>query len=87
MSDGDLGGGYGGGPTTTWGHYVYAVLSVGLGIVFIVKVPDTWWLGAIFVALGPFFIVMAHSRKRIQAWAKEKRRRKPGDPMTLNDLE
>lgn len=88
MSDGDFGGGYyGGGPTTTWGHYVYAVLSVGFGVFAIVKAPDLWWLGAIFVAFGPLFIVMAHTRHRIQGWAKEKRRRKPGDPMTLNDLD
>ncbi len=87
------GGGFGGsyyggqGPSTTWGHYVYAVMAVGLGVTLIVMAPDSWGLGAFFIALGPCFIVMAHTRHRIQAWAKEKRRRKPGDPPTLYDLE
>ena len=87
MSDGDFGGYYGRGPTTTWGAYVYAALSAGTGVFTIVKVPDAWWIGSLLIVLALFFIVLAHTRHRIQAWAKEKRRRKPGDPMTLNDLE
>ncbi|WP_229053448.1 hypothetical protein [Aeromicrobium sp. Leaf350] len=87
MSDGDFGGYYGRGPTTTWGHYLFAAGSVAVGVAVIVMAPDSWWLGLLFFVVAALFIVMAHTRHRIQAWAKEKRRRKPGDPPTLYDLE